>query len=200
MLSRRTFISSLAAFASPVSLAQPAVARAVRYALDVDAAHVGFTYTLGGGAQTGQMPITRADVVVNPADLAASTVNVVLNPARVRTGFFFATEALKGPSMLHTDQFPDIRFTSTQVQLAPSGRLSDGATLVGDLTVRDITRSVSLDAALFRPRGSAPDDLSVLTILLSTEISRSAFGATGFGDIVEDVVGLDIEATIRTAG
>lgn len=200
MLSRRTLIASLATLASPVTLALPASARPMRYALDPDAARVGFIYTVSGGEQTGQMPITRADVIIDPVDMAASTVDVVLNPARVRTGFFFATEALKSQSMLDTDQFPDIRFTSTEVQLSSSGRLSDGATLIGDLTVRDITRTVTLEAALFRPRGTAADDLSVLTIILSGAISRSAFGASGYRDLVADTVKLDVEATIRAMG
>ncbi len=200
MPTRRTLLAALAALTSPVTLALPAFARPMRYALAPDAARVGFIYVVSGGEQTGQMPITRADVIIDPVDMSASTVDVVLNPAGVRTGFFFATEALKSQSMLDTNQFPDIRFTSTEVQLSPSGRLSDGATLIGDLTVRDVTRTVTLEAALFRPRGTAPDDLSVLTIMLKGAISRSAFGASGYGDLVDDTVRLDIEATIRAMG
>ena len=181
----------------PALAATPCFAQPVRYELDAEASRVGFLYTVNGGEQTGQMPITRADVVIDPLDLADSTVDVVLNPAQVRTGFFFATEALKSQALLYTAEFPEIRFTSTDVKLAPSGLLSDGATLTGDLTLRGITRSVTLTASLFRPRGSAPDDLSVLTIALRGGISRSTFGANGFADIVDDAVGLDIVATIR---
>ena len=191
MLTRRTLILSLAA------LATPGFARPIPYQLDAAASRVGFTYRLGGGLQEGQMPITRADVLIDPADLGASTADVVVNPAGARTGFFFATEALKSATVLDTDRFPDIRFRSTAVRLAPSGRLSDGASLIGDLTVRDITRQIELDASLFRPQGSAPDDLSVLTITLRGQISRAAFGATGYADIVADTVGLDIQAMIR---
>ena len=51
-----------------------------------------------------------------------------------------------------------------------------------------------------RPPGTAPDDLSVLTIELSGEMSRTAFGATGYPELVADRVGLDIRAVIRAVG
>lgn len=191
MITRRDFTLSLAA------LATPGFARARPYQLDAEASRVGFTYRLAGAPQRGEMPITRADLSVNPSDLGASTADVIVNPARASTGLFFATDALKSASVLDTDRFPDIRFTSTAVRLAPSGRLSDGAALIGDLTVRDITREISLEVSLFRPPGSDPDDLSVLTITLSGALSRAAFGATGYADIVADTVGLEIAATIR---
>ena len=66
-----------------------------------------------------------------------------------------------------------------------------------DLTVRDVTRSVRLDAQLFRPPGTAPDDLRLLTIELSGSMSRSSFGATGYPELVSDTVGIDIRAVIR---
>ena len=191
MISRRLLLLSMTAWATA------ARARPTKYVLDPAASRVGFTYQLSGALQTGEMPITRADLVIDPNNLGASTVDVIVNPAGARTGFFFATEALKSVTVLNTKSFPDIRFVSTAVRLAPSGRLSDGAALVGDLTVRDVTRSVTLNAALFRPPGSAPDDLSQLTIQLTGEISRSEFGATGYADIVADPVGLDIVAAIK---
>ncbi|WP_050931412.1 YceI family protein [Aestuariivita boseongensis] len=194
MLTRRALLVSLAA------LATPARARPTPYVLDPGASHVGFSFRLMGGLQRGDMPVTRADLVVDPADLAASTADVIVNPARARTGFFFVTDTLKSPAVLDTARFPDIRFTSTAVRLAPTGRLSDGAALIGNLTVRDVTRPVTLDAALFRPPGTAPDDLSVLTITLNGQISRAAFGATGYPEAVDDTIWLEITATIRATG
>ena len=191
MFSRRLFLLCAASWVTP------ALARPTRYELDAEASRVGFTYTLSGATQTGEMPITRADLVIDPNNLGASTADVIVNPARARTGFFFATEALKSDTVLATDLYPDIRFVSTAVELAPSGRLSDGAALIGDLTVRDVTRPVRLDAQLFRPPGTAPDDLSVLTIELSGSMSRSNFGATGYSELVADAVGIDIRAVIR---
>lgn len=191
MLTRRLLILSMAAWACP------AIARPTRYVLDPDRSRVGFTYRLSGALQQGEMPISRATLMVDPDNLSASTADVIVTPAGARTGFFFATEALKSASVLNTDAYPDIRFVSTAVRLAPSGRLSDGAALIGNLTVRDKTQQISLDTSLYRQPGTAPNDLRVLTVRLAGEISRSSFGATGYSDLVDDPVGLDIRATIR---
>lgn len=191
MFTRRALLLTVAA------LATPALARPQTYVLDPDASSVGFSFRISGALQQGSMPITRADLVVDPTDLAASTADVIVNPARARTGFFFATDALKSKSVLNTADYPDIRFVSRRVTLAPSGRLSDGATLSGDLTIRGITQDITLDAALFRAAGSAPDDLRELSIRLSGEISRARFGATGYAQLVDDTVTLNIAATIR---
>jgi polyisoprenoid-binding protein YceI len=191
MFTRRAFLACLAATASP------ALARAQQYRLDAQSSRVGFTYRLSGALQQGEMPITRAELDIDPQNLAASTARVTVNAAGARTAFFFATDALKSAQVLDTERFPDITFVSTAVELAPSGRLSDGAALIGDLTLRGITRPVRLKADLFRAPGSAPDDLSLLTIRLRGTLSRAAFGATGFADLVADEVSLDITAVIR---
>lgn len=65
--------------------------------------------------------------------------------------------------------------------------------------MRGVTRPVIFEAELFRPPGSAADDLSQLSMQLKGRISRSAFGAAGFGDLVADTVGLNITAVIRIA-
>mgnify|MGYP003681888048 CR=1 FL=1 len=145
------------------------------------------------------MQVATAEILVDPANLAASRVDISLDVDSVRTPLPFARQALIGPDMLDVGQFPTVRFTSTKVRLAADGRLSGGATISGNLTVHGVTRQVTLDAGLFRAKGSAPDDLSLLTVQLSGQLSRSAFGASGYGDLVGDPVDLNIVAIIRVA-
>ncbi|MCB4379339.1 YceI family protein, partial [Synechococcus sp. MU1644] len=78
--------------------------------------------------------------------------------------------------------------------------LSDGATLEGDLTLRGVTRRIRFDAGLFRARGSAAEDFSTLTVMLKGRIDRREFGATGYANLVDDTVGIDIVAEITAAG
>ena len=178
------------------ALAAPGFAAPQNYALDPNASTVGFTFLIDGLLQTGTMPVARADLRVDPTDLAASQVDVEVLAARARTGLIFATQALKSPQVLDVDRFPRIRFVSTSVKLSQDDRISDGARITGDLTIRSVTRPVSLQAALFRPVGSAPDDLRTLTVTLAGSVSRSAFGAVGYAGLVDDQVGLDIRAVI----
>ena len=170
-----------------------------RYQLDAKASRVGFSFVLGGAAQKGTMPVSKAVILVDPDNLAASRVDISVDVAAVRTPLPFARVALIGPDVLDVARYPTIRFVSTKVTLAADGRLSGGAKITGKLTMRGVTRPVTLDASLFRAPGSAPDDLSNLTVQLQGQINRSDFGATGFGDLVADGVGLNIMAVIRIA-
>ena len=169
----------------------------VQYILDKARSRVGFGFILGGAAQTGTMPVTEARILIDPANLAASRVDVAVSVTDARTGLIFATNALTGPQMLDAARYPTIRFVSTRVKLAPDGRLSGGATIRGNLTLRDKTRPIELQANLYRPQGTAADDLSELVVLLSGQLSRAAFGINGYRDLVQDQVTLDIRAVIR---
>ncbi len=189
-LTRRLFCTGLSLAALPLRAAPQA------YMLNGTASSIGFQFVINGVSQTGTMPVARADLLIDPTDLAASQVLVDVQADQARTGMFVATQALKSPGVLDTARFPVIRFVSRSVQLASDGRLSDGARITGDLTLRGVTHPVTLDAQLFRPPGTAPDDLRQLTVELTGAVSRSAFGAAAYAGLVDDTVKLDIRAVI----
>jgi polyisoprenoid-binding protein YceI len=168
-----------------------------RYALDQTVSQVGVIYVLNGAAQKGTMPVSQADLVIDPENLSDAKVDVQVSVEKARTGLIFATDALKAPSVLDAGQFPTIRFVATAIHLGADGRLSNGARIDGDITMRGVTRPASFEASLFRMQGSAPDDLSTLTIRLTGAVRRSDFGASGYADLVGDVVQLDIVARIQ---
>ncbi|AXI55597.1 Protein YceI (plasmid) [Pseudoseohaeicola sp. NH-UV-7] len=168
-----------------------------RYALDQTVSQVGFIYVLNGAEQKGTMPVSQADLVIDPENLRDAKVDVQVSVEKARTGLIFATDALKAPSVLDAGQFPTIRFVATAIHLGADGRLSNGARIDGDITMRGVTRPASFQASLFRMQGSAPDDLSTLTIRLTGAVRRSDFGASGYADLVGDVVQLDIVARIQ---
>jgi polyisoprenoid-binding protein YceI len=152
---------------------------------------------MNGARRKGEMPVDRADFQIDPSNLAASSTDVTLRADQVRAGFFLVTSILKSASMLDTDRFPTIRFVSTAVRPAPSGRLSEGAKLTGELTIRDVTQAVNFDARFMRREGSAADDLSRLTVRLGGRISRSSFGASGYRNLVGDEVELNVTMAMR---
>jgi len=143
------------------------------------------------------MPVAAAQIVIDPDRLAATKVDVRLDVRGARSPLPLAAQALKSADMLDASQYPEIRFRSESVTLGPGGRLSDGALVAGQLTVRDVTRPVQLRADLFRASGSAVDDLSTLQVNLRGALSRAAFGITGYRDLVADTVLLDILAVMR---
>ncbi|MGA9433304.1 MAG: YceI family protein, partial [Roseobacter sp.] len=101
------------------------------------------------------------------------------------------------PELLDAENHPLVRFSSTAVRLGARGRISEGAIISGDLTLRGVTQPIALQATLSRPAGTPPDDLSVLYIKLNGALSRAAYGATGYASLAEDRVELDIRAEIR---
>ncbi|MGR3616559.1 MAG: YceI family protein [Paracoccaceae bacterium] len=167
------------------------------YRLDMQGSSVGFIFHLSGIQQAGVMPVQNADIMVDPQNLIRSTVDVELDVTQARTGLVFATQAMTGPDVLDAKHHPTIRFRSRSVTLGPEGRISNGATITGDVTIRGTTRPITLQAAIYRKSGSAPDDLSELTVDLNGTIQRSDFGASGYPDLVAEDVTLNIRAVIQ---
>ena len=192
-LTRRTLLAGLATL--PLTRAARAGRRP--YRLVPSGTSVDFTFDLSGIAQSGTMPIQSADIQIDLADLANSRVNVILNVARARTRLPFARKPMLSAEVLDAARFPTIHFVSTQIQLGEGGRISRGAKVTGDLTLRGVTRPITLQAELYRRPGSAADSLDDLSIRLTGALNRHDFGASGFADLVQDTVGLDIRAEIK---
>lgn len=188
MLFNRTTL--LAALASLV-LAGAALAAPVSYVLDTTASVVGFETDFGPDRITGQMPVTRADLSLDFAHVARSTVAVTLDASAAVASFPFAAQAMRGPKVLDTMQYPQIAFQSISVKAE-----GDGARVDGQVTIRGTTRPMVLMASIWRKQGTAEGDLSHLVIRLTGAVNRSDFGATGWSDMVGDEVRLDILARI----
>jgi len=180
----------LAALAS-LALAAAALAAPVSYALDTSASVVGFETDFGPDRITGQMPVIRADLSLDFARAANSTVAVTLDAARAQASFPFAAQAMRGPKVLDTANHPQIAFQSSSVRTE-----GDGARVDGQVTIRGATRPMVLHATIWRQQGSVATDLSHLVIRLTGAVNRSDFGATGWADMVGDEVRLDIVARI----
>lgn len=170
-------------------------ARPVAYVLEPAKSIVGFEIEVGQSPLKGTMPVTRADIVLDFDSAAASRVLVTLAPDQAQMGLPFATQAMRGPDILAADRFPEIRFESTRVRPTDTG-----AEVEGLLTIRGATKPVVLTALLTRPQGTLPGYRDELTIRLTGAVSRRAFGAGGYADLVGDAVQLRITAHIRLAG
>ncbi len=169
------------------------------YALQADRSEVGFVYSLSGGQNRGSMPVQAADISIDFDQFSNSRADVTVDVTRARAGVIFATEALKADSVLNAVAHPTIRFQSTAIRANDPRNLSDGGQIDGMLTIRGVTRPVTLNVAVFRQQGTAEDDLSQLSFRISGAVRRSEFGATGYADLVDDVINLDIAARVALA-
>lgn len=186
----RSFCLILLALASPAVQASPH-----NYLLDPAQSKVGFSYEFSGAPKQGQMPVKSSDMRLDLRNISASQVSVTLSAHDAKAGFIFATEAMKGPQVLHTQEFPEITFTSTKI----TGTLSK-AKISGKLTIRGVTRNVTLDAGLFRQSGTDAQNRNNLVVHLTGTINRHDFGASGFPSYVGDLITLNIQAQIDKEG
>ena len=194
-LTRRSLLATtLSAFAAPATAAPRT------YALNGENSEVSFRFNLNGITQSGTLPVRTADIQLDPDDLEASQARVTADIRRAQTSLVFITQALLSEDVLDAENHPIVEFVSTDITLGAKGRLSEGATLTGLLTLRGVTRQIVFEVRLSRPAGSTPDDLSVLYARLNGTISRSAFGANGYRDLVADAVDIDIHAELRASG
>jgi polyisoprenoid-binding protein YceI len=70
-----------------------------------------------------------------------SSVEVVIEAASIDTGDAQRDGHLRGPEFLDVERYPEIRFRSTEVRHTEGAR----GQIVGDATVRDVTRQVVMD-------------------------------------------------------
>jgi polyisoprenoid-binding protein YceI len=185
------------ALALALSLSQPGPAQAAAqaYTLDPTASTVAFETDFGPDLITGSIPLETADLRLDFDNVRNCTVTVALDVTGATASFPFAAQALKGPKVLDAQAHPRMTFESTRVIGA-----GEVAEVTGNLTIRGVTRPVTLRAQIFRPKGSAADDFSRLTVRLSGAVNRSDFGATGWSDMVGDEVRIIITARIDATG
>jgi polyisoprenoid-binding protein YceI len=167
----------------------------VAYLLNQDASTVAFETNFGPDIISGTIPLTSADLTLDFDSVSNSTIAVELDVNGAQASFPFAAQALKGPKVLDARSHPRMIFESTSVRAA-----DDGALVEGKLTIRGVTRPVTLRAEIYRQKGTETGDRSRLTVRLTGAVNRSEFGATGWSDMVSDEVRIIITARIEAQG
>jgi polyisoprenoid-binding protein YceI len=174
------------------ALAAPALAAPVPYTLQADKSVVGFETDFTGGIKiTGKMPVAEADLRIDFDSVAASRFDVTVTAAKASTSNPLATQAMTGAKVLNVADFPTIHFASTKIRAKGAG-----AEVTGNMTIRGVTKPVTMSAQIYRQKGTTAGDRTNLSILLVGSISRKSFGAAGFPDMVGDEVRLKILARI----
>lgn len=128
------------------------------------------------------------------ANPAASKVDVQIEAGSINTRDEQRDAHLRSPDFLNAEQFPYLTFKSTGVEQIDSNH----AKLHGDLTIRDITRPVTLDVE-YQGNSKSPWGTENYGFNAKTKINRKDWGLewnvaleTG-GVLVGDDVNIDIE-------
>jgi polyisoprenoid-binding protein YceI len=143
------FVFAAAASGSALAADVPAPASAPvpAGAYTVDKAHTSLIFRvshLGFSTYTGRFTRLDANLQFDPRNLAASRVNVTIDPRSIEadnapSGFM---QTLAGKDWLDADRFPEMSFRSKSVEVTGANTFR----LRGELTLHGVTRPIVLEA------------------------------------------------------
>ncbi|MGB7340767.1 MAG: YceI family protein [Phototrophicaceae bacterium] len=142
---------------------------------------------------------SNIDGVINfdPANPAASSVDVTIDVNSINTGVNDRDNHLRSGDFFDIATYPNITFKSTNVEVTGD----DSAKVTGDLTIRDVTKTVVLDVD-FLGQGGSPFGDTRAGFEATTKIDREAFGLT-WNQALEAggvLVGKDIKIVLDVQG
>jgi polyisoprenoid-binding protein YceI len=144
--------------------------------------HFGFTNY--SGLFSGATGSLRLD----PANPAASKLEVTIPVQSLQTTVPLLTDELKGEKWFDTAKFPQATFTSTHIAVGTNGE----ATIEGNLTLHGVTKPVVLHAHLMGAGVNPIDKAYTVGFEASATLKRTDFGVTLYAPAVGDEVQLTI--------
>lgn len=132
--------------------------------------------------------ISEGALVYDAADVTKSSVQVSMPIAAIDSFVDKLDEHLKGADFFDAGKFPSASFKSTSVAAAGTNKL----TVVGELTIKDITKPVTLDVTLNGAGEHPMLKKQAIGFSATATIKRSDFGVGAFAPNVSDEVQLRI--------
>lgn len=147
--------------------------------------HAGFSNALG------TVSGSSGTLVFDPDDWTRARVDVRVPVARIDLGDGDWNKATLAKSLLDAEGHPEARFVSTRVEPVDATH----ARVVGDLSLRGVTREVVLDVTLNAiRRHPMPPFRRTVGFSATTKLSRADFGITAWKSVIGDEVELRVEA------
>lgn len=142
----------------------------------------------------GRFAKWNAKLQLDTADLSRSAVEVEIEAASIETGVADRDAHLRSPDFLDAEKHPTLRYRSRRVEAVSPEHLR----VVGDLTIRDVTREVVLDVE-YGGQGKDPWGNQRVGFTATASLNRKDFGLTWNqaletgGVLVADRVDVEIE-------
>lgn len=126
----------------------------------------------------------------NAEDPEASTVTVTVNVPGIDTGVPALDDHLKSAGFFDAENNPQITFSSTSLERTgpTTGKLA------GDLTIKGVTRPVTLDVTINKAGFDERNNAYKLGFSAKGTLSRSEFGLGAYVPIVGDEINFIVEA------
>lgn len=136
-----------------------------------------------------------AELELDPDDLTRSSVKAVVKVASIDTRDPQRNGHLTSPDFFDAEKYPDMTFESTRVESLGGDRYR----VLGDLTIKETTRPVTLDVT-YLGQQTSPYGVKAAGFEASARISREEFGLTWNvaldtgGVLVGDEVKISVDA------
>ena len=150
---------------------------------------------LGFSTQIGKWMVSDGTVTLDEAKPQNSKVNVTIKVGDIITGVPKLNEHLMGPDFFDVKKFPTAIFISDKVTVTGKNK----AIVRGMLTIRDITKPVTLNVTLDKLGPNLITNKQTAGFTATTHLKRSDFGMTTLLPLLGDDVKIDIGAEANKA-
>ncbi|HOY08761.1 MAG TPA: YceI family protein [Candidatus Omnitrophota bacterium] len=154
-------------------VAAPAVA-AGTYTIDHVHSNIGFAVRhMMVSEVKGEFTDYEGTVIYDPEYVAETKIDVVIRAKSIDTRLQQRDDHLRASEFLKTDEFPLITFKSRGVN-----KTDQGVVIVGDLTIRGRTKTISIPAQISGPYANPLGGGEVIGIVGEAVINRQDFGVS----------------------
>jgi len=188
----RTSVLSVSLLAA-AAFAAPALPASAREELTIEGSRGIIEFAIGDSRifrTTGSIKNWHGHVHVDDADVPHSSVEVVVQTGSIEMLDRQQVEMLKDSDFFDVTRFPQMTFRSDKVVRTGDATL----TVEGLITLRGITKPMTLDVTVSERRPDAPPGTRYARFRGSGKIKRSEFGMTKYVDMVGDTVEISIRA------
>ena len=162
----------------------------VTYTLEPNYTQVVFSWDhLGFSRPTAQIAQGQGMLEFDPLDPGKSSLQVTLPLNALMTGVTDLDERLKSEEFFDVARFPEATFRSTKVE---RGMAKDQLKVTGNLTLRSVTRPVTLDVRVLKLGVNPRTQVSTVGFNATARLKRSDFGLDAFVPQVGDEIALQV--------
>jgi len=136
-----------------------------------------------------------ATLELDGSNMSNSAVSITIDAASIDSSVPQLDDDLKGAEFFDVANHPEITFQSTVYEQASK----DTGRLTGDLSVRGVTKPVTLDVKINSAAMNRMTRKEMIGVSVTGTINRSDYGLTAYMPIVGDELSLDIQVEFEKA-
>jgi len=149
---------------------------------NIDAVHSGINFSIRHMVVSkvrGRFGKYTGAIKLDDGDITRSVVEATIDASSIDTGTPQRDTHLRSPDFFDVEQFPELRFRSKRIEKLAEDRYR----VVGELTIRDVTREVSLDVE-YGGRAKDPWGNERVGFVAKAALDRKDFGL-GWNQVLE---------------